>query len=82
MNYTVTVPDEYNTELGKRFVKAKSRLFEEWQGDPSEAIQEALDEFIKTNLIAVIEKDPEVVAAKQVYEAKVAEKTEAINVVK
>jgi len=82
MIYTVTVPDEYNSELGKSFGKAKLGLFEEWQGNPSEAIQEALDEFIKTNLIAGIEKDPEVLAAKQVYEDKVAQKTAAINVVK
>jgi len=80
MIYTVTVPDEYTAELGKRFGKAKVGLFEEWQGIPNEVIQEALDQFIKTNLIAVIEKDPEVLAAKQVYEAKVAQKTAAINV--
>jgi len=82
MIYTVTVPDEYNAELGKRFGKAKVGLLEEWQGNPNEVIQEALDQFIKNNLIAVIEKDPEVLAAKQVYEAKVAQKTAAINVVK
>ena len=80
MIYTVTVPDEYNTELGNRLGKAKSRLLEEWQGDPNEAIQEALDHFIKTNLIEIIKQDPEVLAAKQVYEAKVAQKTAAINV--
>ena len=80
MIYTVTVPDEYNAELGERF--GKTKLGVEWQGNPNEVIQEALDQFIKSNLIAVIEKDPEVLAAKQVYEAKVAQKTAAINVVK
>ena len=71
MNYTVKVPDEFNTALGKVFGS---------ESNPNEAIQAYLDTHIKAFLVDVIQQDPEVIAAKQAYEDKVAEKTAAINV--
>jgi len=71
MTYTITVPDEFNTALGKIFGS---------ESNPNEAIQTYLDALIKSHLVEIIKEDPEVKAAKQVYEAKVAKKTAAINV--
>ena len=71
MNYTIKVPDEFNTALGKVFGS---------ESNPNEAIQAYLDTHIKAFLVDILEENPEVKAAKQVYEAKVAEKTAAINV--
>ena len=73
MTYTVTVPDGLNT--------AVARLLDaDLEKDPSVAIQTYLDNLIKHYLVEVIKEDPEVKAAKQVYEDKVAEKTALINV--
>jgi len=72
MNYTITVPDDLNT--------AVARLLDaDLEKDPREAIQTYLDNLIKHYLVEVIEQDPEVVAAKQVYEDKVAQKTALIT---
>ena len=73
MTYTVKVPDEFNTALGKIFGS---------ESNPNEAIQTYLDALIKSQLVEIIKEDPEVKATKQVYEDKVAEKTALITVVK
>ena len=75
MTYTITVPDDLNTSVARL-------LDADLEKDPREAIQTYLDNLIKHYLVEVIKEDPEVIAAKQVYEAKVAQKTAAINVVK
>ena len=78
---TIEIKNGYEIQVAKYFA---SFQYPSDQVPPVEehvaAIQAKIEELIFPAYLEAIEKDAEVVAAKQAYEAKVAEKTAAINV--